>query len=127
MRIVVALAALLATLVVWSFTAAQEPKQPDPPKKDDPAPPLKGTLPPHYKALGLDDKQKQAVYKLQSDYHTKIDALTKQIADLKTELKTEEYKLLTPAQKDRLKEILAKEPIPVTPPPVKEPPPPKDK
>src|SRR5262245_8356070 len=76
--------------------------------KSDKAPDTKmrGQLPQNWSKLGLSDKQKQDVYKVQNEYMAKIDALRKQMDDLKTAEKKEMEKILTPAQKERLKEIL---------------------
>jgi hypothetical protein len=74
-------------------------------KKDDPVK-VKGVLPANWAKLGLSDKQKQDVYKVQGDYHDKIAALEKQVKDLKAQEKTEMEKVLTDAQKARLKEII---------------------
>jgi hypothetical protein len=76
-------------------------------KPDDPK--VKGTLPPHYKQLGLSDKQLQDVYKVQASYKAKIDDLEQKIKELKAEEKTEREKILTDAQKARLKELLVGE------------------
>src|SRR5262245_19317090 len=76
--------------------------------KSDKAPDTKmrGQLPQNWSKLGLSDKQKQDIYKVQNDYIAKIDALRKQMDDLRTAEKKEMEKILTPAQKERLKEIL---------------------
>jgi hypothetical protein len=54
-------------------------------KPDDKDPKAKGTLPANWKKLGLDDSQVQKIYKLETTYRTKIDALKQQIEDLKAE------------------------------------------
>jgi hypothetical protein len=76
--------------------------------KSDKAPDTKmrGQLPQNWSKLGLSDKQKQDIYKVQNDFNTKMDALRKQLDDLKAAEKKELEKVLTPAQKERLKEIL---------------------
>ena len=74
-------------------------------KPDDKEPKAKGTLPQHWKKLGLTDDQTQKVYKIETNYRTKIDALKQQIEALKDEEKGEMEKLLTDAQKARLKEL----------------------
>jgi Spy/CpxP family protein refolding chaperone len=76
--------------------------------KSDKAPETKmrGQLPQNWSKLGLSDKQKQDIYKVQNEYMTKIDALRKQMDDLRAAEKKEMEKVLTPAQKERLKEIL---------------------
>ena len=66
----------------------------------------KGTLPANWGKLGLSDEQKRKVYKLQGDYNEKIGALEKQVKELKATEKAEMEKVLTDAQKARLKEIL---------------------
>ncbi len=76
-------------------------------KKDDTPSKVKGVLPANWGKLGLTDEQKQKVYKVQADYNDKIGALEKQLKDLKATEKTEMEKVLTDAQKARLKEILS--------------------
>jgi hypothetical protein len=78
----------------------------DEPTKDPP-PKLKGQLPAGWSKLGLTDTQKQQIYKTESDYQTKIGALEAQIRQLRKQRKAELEKVLTDAQKARLKEILA--------------------
>jgi Spy/CpxP family protein refolding chaperone len=67
----------------------------------------RGSLPSGWSKLGLSDDQKKQVYSLQAEYRTKIDALQLQIDELKKKERAELAKVLTPAQKARLKEILA--------------------
>jgi hypothetical protein len=74
-------------------------------KKDDPVK-VKGVLPANWGKLGLSDEQKQKIYKVQADFDQKLAALEKQIKELKAQEKTEMEKVLTDAQKARLKEIL---------------------
>jgi Spy/CpxP family protein refolding chaperone len=74
-------------------------------KPDDKDPKAKGTLPTNWKKLGLDDSQIQKIYKIETNYRTKIDVLKQQIEDLRAEEKVEMEKVLTDAQKARLKEL----------------------
>jgi hypothetical protein len=67
---------------------------------------IKGTLPANWGKLGLTDKQKQDVYKAQSEYKDKIADLEKQIKELKEAEKSAMEKVLTDEQKKRLKEIV---------------------
>ena len=73
-------------------------------KKEPPAK-LKGQLPPNWKKLGLTEDQVQKVYKVQADYDSKVEALQEQIKKLRQEEKGDLIKVLTDAQKSRLKEI----------------------
>jgi len=86
-------------------------------KKDDKDPParVRGTLPPHYKQLGLSDDQKQAVYRVRNKYTAQIDDLKAKIHALQDAEKMELEKLLTDAQKARLKELLLGETKPTDP------------
>ena len=74
-------------------------------KKDDTPTKVKGVLPANWGKLGLTDEQKQKVYKVQGDFGDKIAALQKQVTDLKAQEKAEMVKVLTDAQKTRLKEL----------------------
>jgi Spy/CpxP family protein refolding chaperone len=76
-------------------------------KKDEkPAPKAKGQLPANWNKLGLTDEQKQKIYTAQSEYRDKISELQVKINDLKKAERAELEKVLTKAQKDRLKELL---------------------
>lgn len=98
-RLSFGLPVLIALLFSTGWLVSQE-------KKEDPPTKLKGMLPANWKKLGLTETQVQQVYKIQGDYRTKIDKLTQEITKLKADEKAELDKVLTPAQKDRLKEIL---------------------
>jgi hypothetical protein len=56
--------------------------------------------------LGLSEEQKQKVYTTRADYRAKIGALEQQIDKLKAQEQAELLKILTDAQKARLREIL---------------------
>ena len=55
--------------------------------------------------LGLTDEQTQKVYKVRADYGDQINTMKQKITQLQSEEKAELLKLLTDAQKARLKEI----------------------
>jgi hypothetical protein len=74
-------------------------------KKD--APRVRGTLPANWSKLGLTDDQRQQIYTAQSEYRAKIDELQKQIKKLQREERVVMEKVLTEAQKARLRELLA--------------------
>src|SRR5262245_36160836 len=96
---------LTAMLLLGSGSLGQDK---DKGKKDDQKEPpvkLKGQLPPNWKKLCLTEDQVQRVYKVQADYDAKIAALEQQIKKLKQDEKSDLMKVLTEAQKARLKEI----------------------
>lgn len=66
----------------------------------------KGTLPQNWSKIGLTDAQKQDIYKVQTEYRGKIEDLQAQIKKLQNDERAELQKVLTDAQKARLKEIL---------------------
>ncbi len=77
----------------------------DPPKKPDTAPAAKHSLPQGWKALGLSDAQKKAVYVIEDEYEPKLTALKKQIETLQNEEKAKKYDVLTAEQKKALAAI----------------------
>jgi negative regulator of sigma E activity len=93
LRIVAAGVALAVVLPLVSFGQdAEKPK-------------LKGFLPFGWKQLGLSDAQKQAVYAKQAEYTTRLEKLEEQIKALRAERDQELVKLLTDAQRARLREL----------------------
>ena len=78
-------------------------------KKDPPK--GKGTLPAHFKALGLNDDQAAKIKAIHSEYKEKIDGLKQQIKDAEKEEKSKYEKVLSDDQKKRLKDILAEKVI----------------
>jgi hypothetical protein len=89
---------MMVLVLVGGWLIGDDPK--DPPVK------VKGKLPAPYKKLGLSDDQIQSVYKIQAKFNGQIDQLSAKIAQLKKDEKSELEKLLTAAQKARLREIL---------------------
>ncbi len=75
-------------------------------KPDEPATKLKGKLPAHFKKLGLSDQQTQQIFKIEASYADKVEALQKQLADLKKAEHQEVDNVLTDEQKTHLKELL---------------------
>jgi hypothetical protein len=87
----------LALLLSCTALSGDEPK---PSSAPAPAP-----LPRHYKKLGLDAAQVEKVRKTRADYEVKIDELKKQLQALQGEENSQLEKLLTDAQRRRLKEL----------------------
>jgi hypothetical protein len=63
-------------------------------------------LPTHYKDLGLSQKQKNQIYRIHGKYQTEIQELYDKIKELRAQEKVDCERVLTPAQKARLRELL---------------------
>jgi Spy/CpxP family protein refolding chaperone len=109
----------LALAAGWLMAAPDQ-------KSADPTPTARGSLPANWKKLGLSDEQNAKIKKISADYRTKIDALEEQIKQLRQQEFAEEVKVLTDAQKARLKEIVEEKVTPADPSKPPEPPKPPD-
>lgn len=69
-------------------------------------PPAKGQLPQQWKKLGLTEEQTKKIYSVQSEYRGKIAELEDKVKELRKQERVELERVLTDAQKARLKEIL---------------------
>jgi hypothetical protein len=67
---------------------------------------VRGVLPQNWSKLGLTDQQKQQIYSVQNEYRAKIDEMQKQINALRRKERGEMEKILTDAQKARLREVI---------------------
>ena len=92
------LAVMALGLVMGGGLLGDEPQQ-------APSPRIRGSLPQNWNKIGLTDVQKQKIYGIQAEYRGKIADLQKQITNLKKKQKEAMEKLLTDAQKTRLREI----------------------
>jgi Spy/CpxP family protein refolding chaperone len=70
------------------------------------APRGRGALPANWSKLGLSDEQKQQIHSIQAEYSAKIDDLRQQMRKLEKEERAEMAKVLTDAQRARLREIM---------------------
>jgi hypothetical protein len=86
------------TLVAGSWLLGQD--------KKDSSSKGKGSLPANFSKLGLTDEQKQKVYAVQGEFRSKMDDLKKEMRRLEKMQRAEMEKILTDAQKARLREIL---------------------
>jgi Spy/CpxP family protein refolding chaperone len=103
------LAVVMVAVALLGAAAFQE-KDKDKGKKDDKTPAkLKGTLPMHYKQVGLSADQVQKIYKIQADYKDKLEDLKKKMDQLKSDQKDAMEKVLTPDQLKKLKALRAGE------------------
>jgi Spy/CpxP family protein refolding chaperone len=98
-------AGLLAVLFLVGWLVAADDKKAGDEPKDTTPPKAKGTLLPGWKNLGLSDTQTKDIYKITSKYRAKIAELEQQIRELRQQERVEAYKVLTDAQKARLKEL----------------------
>jgi hypothetical protein len=80
-------------------------KKEAPPAKETPVAP-RVSLPTFYNRLGLSTDQKKQILRTRADYAAKVADLKNQIKALQDKESREVQKVLTPAQKDRLREIL---------------------
>jgi hypothetical protein len=104
-RSLLTLFAAVALLLGGLLIAQGKPQIPAD-KPGDPPPRLKGQLPPNFRKLGLSEEQVQRIYRIQADYDAKYEALEAQIKKLKIQERQDIEKVLTDAQRARLKEIL---------------------
>jgi Spy/CpxP family protein refolding chaperone len=106
LRVVLLGAAMFLLSTPWLAGQDKKDSDKDPAKAGEPAAKAKGQLPTYWKQLSLSDDQKKKVYEVQSSFRAKLDALDKQMKDLKDQERKELEKLLTDAQKARLREII---------------------
>jgi hypothetical protein len=76
-------------------------------KSDSSKPAAKAALPAHFKQLGLNDEQREKVTSVLNEYKARIDALNKELTELRQKQHEEIAKLLTEQQKEHLKQIMA--------------------
>lgn len=97
-----------ATMMILAGTwtlSAQEPKAKpaDTPKaRAKRAPDPTRRVPNHFGQLGLSDEQRESIYKIQAQHMPKIDALEKQIDELRAQMVKECETVLTSTQKQML-------------------------
>lgn len=65
----------------------------------------KGVLPLGWGKLGLSDEQKTKIYEIQTAYEPKLEAISKKLHEEKAKAREEMEAVLTPEQKQKLKEI----------------------
>jgi len=75
----------------------------------------KGKLPRFWSKLGLSDEQRKKVAAIQTEYKVKIDALKTEISKLEEDERRELGKVLTDAQKEELRRIIASQALSETP------------
>jgi Spy/CpxP family protein refolding chaperone len=101
-------ALVASALLLLPMSYAQDAKKADdakPAAKKERAEP-RGRVPNYYGRLGLSDEQKTKVYAIQDKYDDQIQALQKQIAEIRTKQEAEIAAVLTDSQKKILAEIV---------------------
>jgi Spy/CpxP family protein refolding chaperone len=68
---------------------------------------FRGRLPANWGKLGISEEQRQRIYAMQIKAHDRIEALERELEQLKTQLEQAELAVLTPQQRARLAEIEA--------------------
>jgi hypothetical protein len=106
-RLRVGLPIVAALLAACGLLWAQDDKKAD---VKEPIIVKRGSLPANYKKLGLSQEQTKAIYKIRARYSAKIEALQQQISELREEERADLDRVLTEAQRARLKELRAGEP-----------------
>lgn len=86
---------ILSGILVLSTVNVHSQDKKDPPK-------VKGQLPPGWAKLDLSPVQKTDIYKIQTEYRTKIDKLEDEIKALRTEQQKKMVAVLTDEQKKKL-------------------------
>ncbi|MDX1965017.1 MAG: hypothetical protein SFX18_17860 [Pirellulales bacterium] len=81
------------------------PEKAAPEKSADKPKTVKPRLPQYYSKLGIDEKQREAIYKLQADYQEEISKLEEQLKALKEKRDGEILEVLTAAQQKKLEEL----------------------
>src|SRR5688572_655874 len=92
-----------ASSSMWAQTSSKSPATQKAAEKK-----FRGRLPNNYGKIGLDAKQKSAIYAVQEKYSTEIDELEARIAELKTKQSEEILAILTAEQKTALNAIQSK-------------------
>ncbi|MGC4002387.1 MAG: hypothetical protein QM811_04265 [Pirellulales bacterium] len=66
----------------------------------------KGRLPPYYAKVDVDDKQREAIYKIQASYDPKLDKLEEELKAMREKRDAELRDVLTKAQQKALDEAI---------------------
>ena len=106
--VAVAMSATALTLIVggWPLVAqeAKQAKAQPKAKAAKKAPDPSRRVPSYFGQLGLSDEQKESIYKIQGKHQPRIEALEKQIEELRTQSLKECEAVLTEAQRKMLVE-----------------------
>ena len=68
----------------------------------------RGRLPRYFGKVGVSATQKQRIYSIQAMYRKRIEALNRELEDLRSQERNEILEALTPLQKQRLSELIRK-------------------
>lgn len=101
--LMVAAVLAFASSSMWAQTSSKSATTEKPAAKK-----FRGRLPNNYGKIGLDQKQKTAIYAIQEKYSTEIDELEARIAELKIKQGEEILAVLTADQKTALNALQSK-------------------
>ena len=104
------LAIVIASIILLTGTIGAQDKDKEK-DRDNEVPPARGVLPANWGKIGLEQEQKNKIYKIQADYKAKIEPLENQLRELRAKEKTELEAVLTDQQKAKYKEIILSRPL----------------
>jgi hypothetical protein len=92
---------------VWQLSfsqsvTGQEPAKTEPKAKAEP----KGRLPAFFSKIGVDDKQRESIYKIQKNYEAQIEKIEAELKAIKDKRDAEIHEVLTKEQKKSLEVLL---------------------
>src|SRR5579871_6639630 len=99
LRVVLLGAAMLLLSTPWLAGQEKKDSDKDPPKSGESAVKARGQLPQYWRQLGLSDDQRKKVYEVQTTYKSRLEALEKQVKELRDQERKELEKVLTAEQK----------------------------
>ena len=85
---------------------SQTPAKPRPTAKPKPAAKPRGRLPRFFGKVGVSAVQKRRIYSIQATYRQRVEALNRQLEELRTRERKELLETLTSLQKQRLAELI---------------------
>jgi Spy/CpxP family protein refolding chaperone len=101
--LVIALALVFVSSSMWAQTGSKKPTTQNAAAKK-----FRGRLPNNYGRIGLDTKQREAIYAIQEKYHTEKEELEARLAEIKVKEGEEILAVLTAEQQTALKALQSK-------------------
>ncbi|REJ86364.1 MAG: hypothetical protein DWQ34_27580 [Planctomycetota bacterium] len=98
------LALLVSAVAVPPMIAAQQDEDAAAAEEAEESQP-RGRLPNHFGKIGVSEEQRLKIYGIQADYNAQVDELLAQVEELRGERDAAIEAVLTPGQRERLKEL----------------------